>query len=142
MLDIKFIRENLEVIKMAVQKKHMDVDMDRLISVDDSRRELMSAIETKKAEQNKVSKDVAGASKATVRQQLILEMQSLKVEIQADEEKLKQTMKEWQALMLQVPQVPDMTVPDGDTNRLLDEKLIRLNVAVPRSNKVPALSRK
>ena len=116
MLDIKFIRENLEVIKMAVQKKHMDVDMDRLISVDDSRRELMSAIETKKAEQNKVSKDVAGANKATVRQQLILEMQSLKVEIQADEEKLKQTMKEWQALMLQVPQVPDMTVPDGDSD--------------------------
>ena len=36
--------------------------------------------------------------------------------IQKDEEALKPLMEEWQALMLQVPQVPDMTVPDGDSD--------------------------
>lgn len=114
MLDIKFIRDNVDVVKMAVTKKHMDVDIDRLIAVDDSRREVMSSVEAKKAEQNRVSKDVASADDPTVRQQLILEMQGLKTEIQEEEEKLKPIIEEWQKLMLQVPQVPDMTVPDGE----------------------------
>lgn len=113
MLDIKFIRENLDIVKMAAKKKHIDIDLDRLIAVDDSRRELMSAMETKKAEQNKVSDEIAAASDDAVRQEKITAMQGLKAEIQAEEEKLKPVMEEWQALMLQVPQVPDMTVPDG-----------------------------
>lgn len=116
MLDIKFIRENLDIVKMAVQKKHMKVDMDRLVAVDDQRRSLISSLEEKKAEQNRVSKDIASASDEVVRKQLITEMSALKSEIQADEEKLKPIIEEWQTLMLQVPQVPDMTVPDGDSD--------------------------
>lgn len=116
MLDIKFIRENLEVVKMAATKKHINIDLDRLVAVDDERRSITSELEQKKAEQNRVSKDIAGAGDDTVRQQLIAEMSVLKSEIQADEEKLKPIMEEWQALMLQVPQVPDMTVPDGDSD--------------------------
>lgn len=40
----------------------------------------------------------------------------VKEDIQKDEDALKTVMEEWQALMLQVPQVPDMTVPDGDSD--------------------------
>lgn len=116
MLDIKFIRENLDIVKMAATKKHINIDLDRLMTVDDSRRDIMSSLEAKKAEQNRVSKDVASASDEVVRKQLITEMQGLKTEIQAEEETLKPIMEEWQALMLQVPQVPDMTVPDGDSD--------------------------
>lgn len=112
MLDIKFIRENLDIVKMAAQKKHMDVDLDRLVSVDDSRREVLSRMETKKAEQNRVSEEIAQADNEK-RQELITQMQALKTEIQKDEEALRPLMEEWQALMLQVPQIPDMTVPDG-----------------------------
>ena len=113
MLDIKFIRENLDIVKMAATKKHMTVDLDRLVVVDDQRREIMTRLEAKRAEQNSVSKDIASASDDTVRGQLITEMQQLKTEIQTDEEQLKPVMEEWQALMLQVPNVPDMSVPDG-----------------------------
>lgn len=116
MLDIKFIRENLDIVKMAATKKHITIDLDRLVSVDDSRRELMSALETKKAEQNKTSTEIAGASDNVIRQQLISEMTELKAEIQKDEEVLKPVMEEWQTLMLQVPNVPDMSVPDGDSD--------------------------
>lgn len=116
MLDIKFIRENLDIVKMAATKKHIKIDLDRLIAVDDSRKELMLTIETKKAEQNRVSSDIVGAQEAVIKQQLIAEMQDLKAEIGADEEKLKPVMQEWQALMLQVPNVPDMSVPDGDSD--------------------------
>lgn len=113
MLDIKFIRENLDIVKMAATKKRITIDLDRLVAVDDSRRELMAAMEGKKAEQNKVSAEIAQASDAVVRQQLITEMQQVKAEIAADEEKLKPILKEWQDLMLQVPNIPDMSVPDG-----------------------------
>ena len=116
MLDIKFIRENADIIKMAAKKKHIDIDIDQLLKVDDSRRAVMQQMEEKKAEQNRVSDEIAKASDQTIRGQLITEMQGLKAEIQADEESLKPIMVEWQALMLQVPQVPDMSVPDGDSD--------------------------
>lgn len=115
MLDIKFIRENLDIVKLAAQKKHITIDLDRLISIDDSRRETMQRMEEKKAEQNKVGAQIAQADDAT-RQTMLVEMSALKAEIQDDEASLKPIMEEWQKLMLQVPQVPDMTVPDGDSD--------------------------
>ena len=116
MLDIKFIRENLEVVKLAAVKKKIKIDLDRLVVVDDARKALMTEIETRKAEQNRVSADIATIPDAAIRTQLITEMQALKTEIQADEEKLKPVLDEWKTRMLQVPNVPDMTVPDGDSD--------------------------
>ena len=117
MLDIKFIRENADIVKFAAEKKKIKVDINRLLKVDDSRRETMTALEIKKAEQNKVSQDIAGAgADANLRNSLIAQMQDLKVKIQEDEEALKPIMKEWQKLMLQVPNIPDMSVPDGESD--------------------------
>ena len=116
MLDIKFIRENADIVKLAVTKKHSDVDIDRLLQVDDERREIMTTLESKKAEQNRVSADIPQATDEAAKQQLITEMQGLKSEIQKEEERLKPVMEEWQRLMLQVPQIPDMTVPDGESD--------------------------
>ncbi len=116
MLDIKFIRENLDVVKMAAQKKKIVVDLDRLVSLDDKRRELMSSLEKKRAQQNKASGEIAQAGSDEERQAMIAQMSELKTILQAEEEKFKPLMEEWKALMLQVPQVPDMTVPDGDSD--------------------------
>lgn len=115
MLDIKFIRENLEIVKMAAKKKKSSIDLDRLVVVDDARKELMTAIEGKRAEQNEVSAKIPNAS-AEERQNLIAAMTTLKENMQIDEEKLKKVIEEWQSLMLQVPNVPDMSVPDGDSD--------------------------
>lgn len=116
MLDIKFIRENADIVKMAAKKKHIDVDIDRLLSVDDSRRELMSKLEDKRALQNAASKEIATAGDPEEREAKIKTMGDVKEAIQAIEAKLKPVMEEWQSLMLQVPQIPDMTVPDGTSD--------------------------
>ncbi|MEZ4104447.1 MAG: serine--tRNA ligase [Candidatus Paceibacterota bacterium] len=117
MLDIKFIRENAEIVKLAAKKKKIEVDIDKLISIDDKRRELMTVIEAKRAEQNRVSGEIAQVGgDGTRRHQLILEMQSLKTDIHNNEEDLKPVMKKWQRLMLQVPNIPDMSVPDGESD--------------------------
>ena len=117
MLDIKFIRENLDIVKMAAKKKRMDVDLDRLVAVDDLRKEITARIEERKAEQNRVSKEIAAHGiDQTLRQQMITEMQAVKAEVEKDEEVLRPVLEEWQALMLQVPNVPDMSVPDGESD--------------------------
>lgn len=116
MLDIKFIRENVDIVKMAATKKKIKVDIDRLVKVDDERREIMQRLEGKRAEQKKVSDNIPTTSDVAARQRLIGEMQALKTDIQTDEEALKPVMEEWHKLMLQVPNIPDMTVPDGDSD--------------------------
>jgi seryl-tRNA synthetase len=115
MLDIKFIRENLEIVKLAAKKKKSSVDLNRLVVVDDIRKELMTTLEGKRAEQNEVSTRIPQASPEE-RQKLIAAMTTLKEGMQFDEENLKKTMDEWQSLMLQVPNIPDMSVPDGDSD--------------------------
>jgi seryl-tRNA synthetase len=120
MLDIKFIKENSDLVKMGAKKKRIKVDIDALLAIDDERRKLLSAVEAKRSEQNqyseKIAKAASGGSNADpdARSRMILEMKSLKESMQADEEKLKEVMKKWQALMVQVPNIPDMTVPEGD----------------------------
>ena len=113
MLDIKFIRENLDLVKLGATKKRIQVDLDALIVLDDTRKQLLLSVETKKAKQNVVSQTVATASDEVARAQMISEMKILKEELQKEEEELKAVMQKWMELMLQVPNIPDMSVPDG-----------------------------
>lgn len=113
MLDIKFIRENKDLIKMAASKKHLDFSVDSLLKSDDERRALLVSVEAKRAEQNAASEKIAKAGTPEERNTLIAEMKTVKDALQKEEEKLKKVMLEWQGLMLQVPNIPDMSVPEG-----------------------------
>ncbi len=55
MLDIKFIRENPDLIKESARKKHVDFDVDQLVKVDYKRKELTQLLDIKRAKQNEVS---------------------------------------------------------------------------------------
>jgi seryl-tRNA synthetase len=112
MLDIKFIRDNKDVVAQGAVKKGVKIDLDALMALDDKRRELLSVIEKKRAEQNEASEKVVKAT-AAEKASLIESMKHLKAGLQDEEEKLKAVMKDWQAMMLQVPNIPDMSVPDG-----------------------------
>lgn len=99
MLDIKFIRENKELIAEAARKKRVDFKIEELIAADDERRALLKAVEDKRAEQNRNNEE--------------RDMRALKKELRAEEERLKGVMQKWQTLMLRVPNIPDMSVPEG-----------------------------
>ncbi len=116
MLDIKFIRENKDLIKEAARKKRIDFNIDELISADDKRRELTTSVEQKRMEQNAASDKIASAKDPQERQSLIDAMQQVKKDLQAGEESLKEVMKDWQALMVRVPNIPDISVPEGDSD--------------------------
>ena len=56
MLDLKFIRENKDEVIKSLEKKKCRIDIDKLISLDQSRRKLIQDSEELKAEQNEASK--------------------------------------------------------------------------------------
>lgn len=113
MLDIKFIRENKDLIAMGAEKKHIDFDVEALIKIDDKRRELILLTDQKRAEQNEVSQKIVTVTDPAQKSQMILEMKALKEELQKEEEELKTVMRDWQLLMVAVPNIPDMSVPEG-----------------------------
>src|SRR6185369_2872165 len=115
MLDIHFIRENADIVKAGAAKKHVVVDIDRLIAVDDERKAIRQELDAKRAEQNRRSNEIQIA-KGEDREKLIEAMKHLKDGMAEGEEKLKEVMVEWQKLMLAVPNVPDMSVPDGESD--------------------------
>ncbi len=116
MLDIKFIRENLDLIKLAAKKKHTDVDLDKLVTLDDKRKELQQTFDAARAQQNEASAKIAQTKDPAARDALIASMKEVKETLQRAEAALKETLGEWQTLMLQVPNIPDMSVPDGDSD--------------------------
>lgn len=113
MLDIKFIRENKEVVKEGAKKKHIEVDIEKLITLDDERLKQLKEVEDLRSEVNRVSNDISRNQDQALKIQLIEEMRIVKEDIKAKEEKLKLTMEEWHKLMLEIPNVPDMSVPEG-----------------------------
>ncbi len=56
MLDIKFIRQNPDIVREAVKNKKANLDVDKLLAADERRRHLLGESESFKAEQNKRSK--------------------------------------------------------------------------------------
>lgn len=113
MLDIKFIRDNPDIIKAGAKRKHIDVDIDALIALDEKRRAILGNVEKYRAEQNEVSAAIP-RSTPEERATLLMGMRTVKEAMQKEEEELKKVMQEWQALMIRVPNIPDMSVPDGD----------------------------
>jgi seryl-tRNA synthetase len=116
MLDIKFIRENKDIVAFGAKKKNVEIDLDKLISLDDERLSLLKEIEVLRTEVNKVSLSIARDQDPALKAQTIDEMRMVKEDIKGKEEKLKNVLEEWQALMLQVPNIPDMVVPDGKSD--------------------------
>jgi len=113
MLDITFIRENPDLIKEAARKKHVDFDVYALIAVDDDRRTRQKYIEELRAEKNRSTDAVQAASSDTEREGIIKEVKNLKRRLQSEERILTHNIKKWRELMLNVPNIPDFSVPEG-----------------------------
>ncbi|HYD93402.1 MAG TPA: serine--tRNA ligase [Candidatus Paceibacterota bacterium] len=115
MLDIHFIRENADLIKEGARKKAIDVDIDRLVALDEERRRIGQALDERRAEQNRASKTIALA-KGDEKEKLLEAMRHLKSGMQELETQYQTVMEEWQRLMLAVPNIPDISVPEGGSD--------------------------
>ena len=115
MLDIHFIREHADLIKEGARKKKITVDIDRLLKVDDERKELRQILDEKKAEQNRMSNTILRAE-GDEKLKLIERMRHVKEGSKEQEEKYQKVMEEWRDLMLLVPNIPDVSVPEGSSD--------------------------
>jgi seryl-tRNA synthetase len=112
MLDIHFIRENADIVKDAVKKKNVDVDIDRLLAVDEERKRALQELEGKRAEQNRASFEITRAQ-GNEKQALIDAMQQLKRGMEETKTRFEALDLEWTKLMLAVPNIPSPDTPVG-----------------------------
>nr|MBP6949177.1 hypothetical protein [Candidatus Paceibacterota bacterium] len=115
MLDIKFIRENSDLIKLASTKKCLSFNVDELIALDGKRLEILKTIEELRAQQNVASDAITKATQEE-RNGLIDSMRRVKDDLGKKEVEMEEIMKSWRALMLAVPNIPDMSVPEGSSD--------------------------
>jgi seryl-tRNA synthetase len=113
MLDIKFIRENKDIVQAGAKKKRVEIDIDQLIALDDERLKELKEVEDLRSEVNKVSNEISRNQDAALKTQLIEEMRVVKEDIKKKEEKLKGIMEEWQKVMLKIPNIPSVDTPEG-----------------------------
>lgn len=107
MLDLKFIRENPDLVKEACQKKQREVDIDKLLTLDQERRKLIKESEDLKAEKNKLS------AKKELTEEEKEQAKDLKEKIKEKEGRLKEIEEEIDKLLWQVPNIPFDDVPVG-----------------------------
>ena len=120
MLDIKRIKDDPEGVKAGLRAKEVDCDaaVDRILELDEQRRKLIAATESRKARQNKVSKEIPQLKKQGKDvAPIFAEMAELKKGLAEDAEKLDAVMAEYRTLMLSLPNLPDPDLlPGGKEN--------------------------
>jgi seryl-tRNA synthetase len=112
MLDIKFIRENIDKIKENCEKRGVKVDIKSLLRVDEKRRKVLGKVEEINAQKNKASKEIPGLG-SKEKKIIISEMQKLDKESDKMEKELKNLDQEFEELISQIPNLCFESVPSG-----------------------------
>ena len=115
MLDIKYIRENSDIVKEAAKNKLIDVDIDRLLEVDEKLRKLNQEADKIKEERNTISSSIPKLSDDE-KKDAIAHVKELKEKISKYDDEITPLKEEFDALMYEVPGVPLPEVPIGKTD--------------------------
>lgn len=136
MLDIKFIRENVDTVQKSLSDRGVTVDMDKLLALDGEHRRILTEIEGKRAARNANSQKVGELMRSLVQvnkeksptTELELKVTSLKEEtadigdqIAELEEDIRPLESELNQLLLLVPNIPDKSVPIGPNETYNEE---------------------
>ena len=117
MLDVKFIRENPDLVKQAVANKGEKADIDEFLILDRERRSIIASVESLKFRRNDVSAEIARIKKEKGdASTLISEMQSVGSEIADLDGKLKSLEDRIREALLWIPNIPHGSVPVGKTD--------------------------
>ncbi|MEI6891739.1 MAG: serine--tRNA ligase [Pontiella sp.] len=124
MLDIKFIRENTDVVKAAMANRNADIDVDVVLALDSRRREIVSEVDGLKAERNKISKSIGRMIKeGKDPEEIKTTVRTMGDTISALDEELRNVEAELRLKLLYIPNMPSATTPVGQTEA--DNPVIR-----------------
>lgn len=118
MLDIKRIRTDLDEIKRLMAKRgEADFDLDKVVELDEKRREMLQEVEVLKNESNKSSKLIPAYKKeGKDTTELMAQLKELSDKIKEQDEKVKVVDEELNYLLMRIPNVPNENVPQGTTD--------------------------
>ena len=116
MLDLRFIRENLDYVKKRIQERGVIIDFDKLLTIDEERRKVIQAVEKLEHERNVGSKKVGElkrSGKLREAEELQLSLKSLSEQVKQLSEKRNQVEEELRNFLLNIPNIPHSSVPYG-----------------------------
>ncbi len=116
MLDIKLIRSDAEAVKLAMKNRNADMDgiIDEILKIDEQRRSIIGVSEEKKAQQNKVSKEIPALKKEGKDvSEVMTKMKELSAEVKELSAKLSEVEAKQKELLLGIPNIPQSGVPVG-----------------------------
>ncbi len=117
MLDIKFIRENQDLVKQAIKNRALKVDIDCAIKIDDARRKALSEFEELASLRNKANDQIGVLLKEKKDAKAkISSMKEISRRIGELEGQIKEQETELNKLLLSIPNVPHATLPVGDVS--------------------------
>ena len=117
MLEIKYIRQNLSVVEMALANRSVTVDLDTFQANDDRRRKILLEIEALRHQRNVTSKRVAELKKTgDDSAHLVSEMRDVGDKIKRLNMELAECEKTLQQILMGIPNIPHDTVPIGHTS--------------------------
>ena len=116
MLDIKFIRENPEIVKQGIKNKNEKDRIDEILSLDEKRRKIISEAEELKAKKNQVSAKIPQMKKAGEdTTQVFAEMKTVSDKISELDNQLKEIETDLNGILMFIPNLPHSSVPIGKT---------------------------
>jgi seryl-tRNA synthetase len=114
MLDIKYLRQNIELVHRKMDERGQKIDFDRFLSLDAKRRDILQAVETLRNERNSVSKQVGELKKKKEdASELIAKMGDVSAKIKEYDESLSVTEEELNDFVMIVPSIQHESVPQG-----------------------------
>jgi len=114
MLDVKFVRNNLDLVKKAVENRASNVDLETFSRFEEERRKLLFEVEQHKFTRNKVSEEIAEMKKrGEGAEEKIQEMRKLSQEIKELDREVSEREQGLRDFLLNIPNIPDSTVPVG-----------------------------
>jgi len=125
MLDIKFLRQNVDFVKSKIAARGQDIDLNAFVSMDAKRRDILQEVESLRNERNAVSKQVGERKKRKEdAQDLIDRMGTVSARIRELEEELKETEEKLHNLLLTIPNLPHESVVCGASSE--DNPVVRV----------------
>ncbi|MDY0191503.1 MAG: serine--tRNA ligase [Desulfuromonas sp.] len=113
MLDIKFLRDNLEEAQQRLATRGSAINLDEFAKLDQRRRELLISADTLKAEKNRVSALIGKTKDKSQVKDEIVRMKEVAAQIKDLDEQLRITTEALQSILLTIPNLPQRDCPIG-----------------------------
>ena len=124
MLDPQLIRNKLNSIAKALDKRGISIDINKIKKIEDKRKAIQIETEKLQAERNIISKEIGEMkAKGEDTENLLEKVASIKNQLEKNEKELTSIQQELNNLIIVIPNIPHESVPNGSTDK--DNQVIR-----------------